>query len=280
MDFDVDCIPRATLTPAQVNPFAVIELSQNYDATKGPRVFHTQYYLRCAQSQASNLMQTMAEFAQLGFADSLYRTYLAGTIQKKDGEYIVHPSNKKGFNFWVAEGLVGHLVENDATFPKIRSDVARTNKLYSQRLGIDDYELVNANIANLLTDPQKPALLEMSPTYLKKEQVWQVYRANSKADFSVMNYGYIWHEHTTFFTDPDTGIFYSLLNKPLTLEQSARISERNPLKLNTIVRSHEPTFREADKVEPQNKYFFDGTMLDLFMILAEGGVDVSQVLGE
>ncbi len=282
MEFDPEQITRTQLLDAPESPFVVIRVQRNYNVAQGPIVHHDQYFLRSGASVKDAARAALAEFHGLGFFDSVLGIYASGVVHKTTDEYVIAPDVIRGFNFWAAEGLVGKLFEESLSFPKIRNNVPLDKKLYTFGLGIDDASISDKDIAKLLVDPEIPCMIELAPTYVKQDSVWQLYRAYPKAADSVMNYGRIWNENSTFFLDNDSGLWYSLLNREITVEQKryCEIMKKTPPKSHAVVSHKGYHFRESDKVSLSSHFFFNGSMLDLFEILGNNGVDVSEVLGK
>lgn len=144
-------------------------------------------------------------------------------------------------------------------FPKIRTNRQPTKKLYDWVLNnshkIKEY---CGNLVGLLRDPEEACSIMLIPQYLNKIQSFPAAKGGCPAKIRIMNYGYIWNRHSTYFEDPDTGSWYELQNQ-------------TPESVISKIKGF--TFRECDKVHIGRDYlFYDGSLGDIFLQLKESGV--------
>ncbi len=284
--------PKNTNNPFQIEQSQIHSLSQNVPYTvlqlrnvndteiAKPMVLYDFYYMRTAPSIEKAVKKAEQEFKNRGFKPAQFTPdYSVGTIQFKEGEAIIKPTpaSIKGMNFWVPEGLVSeYFSNNNIETPKIKTERTPTKKLYKQIYKPHEITESDVDLVKLLRDPEKTCKIRLSRVYKGNLELSDAAGGDSPAKSAIMNYGYIWDRHTTIFQDPETDLWYNLLNKN-TLSKNGREDYKKLLgkklpKLHTLYKVESDTFREADKVECNNHYFFDGSMKDVFEILRKSGV--------
>jgi hypothetical protein len=279
-------IEKAKLTGLDGNvAFTVVSLPQTkYGVHENPNIYYDFYYLRTGVSREDALSMAKAEFEAYGFAAGRFDPeWVSGVYKfgKNSIELELNPDTIKGFNFWVAEGLIGQYFDDNfekSQFPDIKTAREPTRKLYKNSF-VDCHESKESehDLVSLLTDIEEPSSIMVASRYLERGQAFQASKARCPAKIRVMNYGYIWEQYSTFFEDLDTEAWYQLMNKDtLSKEERTRSIERLKEKIpepGIVSKINGYTFREADKVGQDKSFlFFDGSLQDMFNILHKAGI--------
>jgi len=250
------------------------------------------YYMRTGSLIGEAIEKATTEFKKKEFTEKEFNPkYNTGFISFQDEEAVIYPYRVQGMNFWVAEGLVfTYFNDKKLQSPKIRTARVPTKKLF-EIIYYKPHEAVESdrNLAELLTDPEKTCRIDIAKVLKDPKDISDkfkledaAYRGGSPAELAIMNYGYIWGKHSTFFEDPDikqwnnSGQWYQLLNKETFSKDERKwqkkVHKKELPKLNTVCKIKGYTFSEVDKVMPSDQYFFDGSLKDVFEILKESGV--------
>ena len=265
-------------------PFTVVRLPETrLGVQEEPLVQYDFYYLRTGTSRQDALERACEEFREYGFVDGRFDPEWVAGVYHIDGTDVlldIDWDTAKGLNFWVAEGLLGTFYRDNhvETFPRIRTDRKNTLKLYKGVIS-DCHKAKESeqDLVDLLRDPEEPCSIMLKPMYLEQTKAWKAANGRCPADLQIMNYGYIWNKRSTFFEDPDSEVWYRLMNKD-TLSEEDRRSYRKDFGMEyprpdvvSAIKSF--TFREADKVpDGRDNLFFDGSLQDVFNILKGSGV--------
>lgn len=261
-------------------PYTVLYLSTK--DTRDPT--YDFYYMRTSSSIDKAVKKVTEEFKKKGFSSKKFEPdYNTGIISFYGKEAVIKPEKIQGMNFWVAEGLVcAYFRDKKLQVPKIRTERTATKKLFEE-MHYKPHEVkeVDKSLADLLTDPERTCCVDMARVVKESSPTKDLFELEKAADrggclteLAIMNYGSIWGKHSTFFEDPDTEQWYQLINK----NKSSKFSdaekelfkeeyEKEMSKLSTIFKIKKFTFSEADKVNPSDSYFFDGSMKEVFEIL-------------
>lgn len=266
--------------------FSVVSLPRtDYKINEDLRVHHDTYFLRTGESRQRIVADAQKEFESYGFSKGRFDpNWLSGRFSFKPDNCTLEADKDtvKGFNFWVAEGLIGELIrERKLPFPKIRTNREKTLKLYRNVFhDLTDVRLADEGLVDMLTAQSEPCSLVMPPTFLDKYQAGQAASGRFPGEIRIMNYGQIWDEFSTFFEDPDSGEWYKMPNTEIKMERKRLFGQKEPKrvppKVRTISKDKGFTFREMDKVPIGRGFlYFDGSMQDVFKILADSGVKVN-----
>jgi hypothetical protein len=279
-------IEKAKLTGLDGNViFTVVSLPQTkHGVNENPNIYYDFYYLRTGVSREDALSTAKAEFEAYGFAAGRFDPeWVSGVYKfgKNSIELELNPDTIKGFNFWVAEGLIGAYFDDNSErsqFPMIRTIREPTRKLYRDSF-VDCHKSKESehDLVSLLTDIEEPCSIMVASEYLKSGEAFQASKARCPAKIRIMNYGYIWEQHSTFFEDPDSETWYQLMNKDIiSKEERKRWIERHKEKIplpGIVSKINGYTFREADKVYQDKSFlFFDGSLQDMFNLLQKAGI--------
>ena len=258
--------------------FTIVKLHESpvsaYDQLQLARDF---YYLRSGASVEHAVAAAQQEFLAKGWKENRFDPkYLTGNLQYRGDELVIIPESIRDFRFWVAEGLLeGHLDTIYANVvPKIRTERIATKKLYDVDLDGHIARMVHEDLVALLTYSEEPCSIYLAPTYAPKFKAASMAGGEKKTNLQIMNYGYIWNQHATFFKDPDNGQWYELLNKEVYTKEQRKRQKTSPLP-GVIHPIKAYTFRECDKVDPSRQFFFDGSLQDVFDLLVSQGVKIS-----
>lgn len=255
--------------------FAVAMLPHTpYWEEEEPHVLYDWYFLRTGES-IEKAKNNIGDFLiKEGFSRQRFNgNYLLGDILFKDKEILVKPIPEtiNGFNFWIAEGLIGdYFDKHNKEIPKIRTLRTATKKLFKDGCNVNNMEESSHSILNLITDVEKRSVINIAPLYLK-QYPWQLAQnKRGKGKLSIFNSGKIGESYMTVFRNPDTKNLYHILNKEIYSKQERDVFSKNSLKLpklNTITKAESITFEGSCEVS--ERFFFDGSLNDVFEILKD-----------
>jgi len=266
-------------------PFTVVRLSETeYGVKEEPHVQYDFYYMRTGNSRQDAINRAKSEFEEYMFTEERFNPeWVSGVYRFLDKavELEINQDTLKGFNFWVAEGLLGKFYKDNFAqekFPNIKTLRRSTQRLY-ERMLTDCYEAKESgqDLVSLLTDQEEACSIILAPTYLDRTYAFHAANGNCPAKFRIMNYGRIWGEHSSFFEDPNTGACYQLINKNIIPKRDRafyreKFGKEFP-KLGIVSKINGFIFREVDKIGIDKSYlFFDGTLQDIFKILQKAGI--------
>lgn len=246
-------------------PFTVVRLPRTeHMALENPMIRYDCHFLRTGESRRGVIDATVVEFRGYGFPDGRFNPeWVSGTFKFGEGTVLleVNPQGVKGFNFWVAEGLLGEFYkQKGADFPRIRTDRKPTRKLYGCAYpNCHEAKTSEHDLVKLLTDSEELCSIRMASLFLDRKKTWDAARGICPADVKVMNYGLVWDKHATYFVNPE-------------IDEGYQLSNKGP-NSGVVSRTDTVTFREADKVTPgRDNLFFDGSLQDMFKILQNSGI--------
>lgn len=260
-------------------PFTVVHLpSTEYGVTEDPYINYDQFHLRVGEDRSQIIASAQEEFRGYGFpAGRFYPEFVYGNILFEEEVLIdPDPASVNGFNFWTAEGLVGEHFKEAEVFPKIKTKRQQTRNLFYSLLrdGHKARKFEEAGLVEMLTDPEKTCTIMVPPEYLRRESAWERSRNRCGCETAIMNYGFIWDAHSSYFLDPESKQWYQLMNRDIPSSRRdmyERSSKRLP-GVGVVTKIDGATFRESDKVCDRSFLYFDGLMSDVFEVLRGGGV--------
>ena len=267
--------------------FSVVFLPRTDYATRNElRVVHDSYFLRTGEKRETILEKIKSEFGRYGISEGSYNPlWISGSFAFSGNEVVleVDEDTIKGFNYWVPQGILGEVFrERQGTFPRIRTNIKRTGKLYKNTFhDITDTRETDEGLVNMLRNETVPCSIMLTSEFLNESDAWNAGRGRLPGDIRIMNYGRIWGRFSTYFEDPNDGKWYQLLNKDCISESQRedymQIYKRTLPELGKISGIGACTFRECDKVPAGRGFlYFDGSVKDAFRLLKESGVKLEE----
>ncbi len=175
----------------------------------------------------------------------------------------------KGFNFWVAEGLIGlSYNEKGLKIPKINTPRQLTRKLYDTVHDIKCPREYKISLFELLRSTENAATVILNSTYLAEDEIRNAANGRVPGELRIINNGKVsGPSHTTYFQNPNTQQCFRLTNAEGSVE-----GQREGL----VIKADEINFRHIDKICERSSLFYDGSIEDIFIMLKERGVDFDE----
>ncbi len=269
-------------------PFTVVKIPRTaYNAKEDINIPYNFHYLRTGTTCKEAVDEANTEFGGYGIPEGRFDPeWISGIYAFKGDEIIVNPNpdTVKGFNFWVAEGLLGEYYKDntDRDYPQIKTLRKQGQKLYDNLIHNPSFNPKESeyDLIELLTDPKVPCFIKLTPEYLDEIETFNAAKGECPSGIKIMNYGSIWESHSTFFKDPDSCEWYQLANKDIIPEGDELFTKKffgKVLKPRTVMRGAIQSFREQDKVLVERGYlYYDGTLRDIFLKLEKEGIEFEE----
>lgn len=256
--------------------FTVVKLPKTPpEVRERPEVEMDLYCMRVGDSREDAVKKARAEFEGYGFsAGRFYPEWVSGVFMPEEGAIDINPDTVKGFNYWVAEGLISQTYENSAHIYTRREP---TRRIYGSEGRLDEDFIMEGiqnhpssrSVDELICSKER-FLLKLKPKNVSQRDIFQMARGDYNGEEAAFGTYGLRGGWCVLFSDHDEDEGYVLLMEEIYSKKDRDMGIPLP-QVGVVCRGGGINSDVRDK--QHNEYLYDGSFKDLFYDLKRAGIE-------